>query len=57
VDGFKENYHVIQKFLEYSHNQHLAKKLWKPEEVSVWCSALAVLMLTVPLADLCEWVE
>lgn len=32
-DGLKENYHVVQKFLEYSHSQHLAKKLWKPEEV------------------------
>ena len=34
-DGLKENYHVLQKFLEYSHDQHLAKKVWKPEEVSL----------------------
>jgi 4,5-dihydroxyphthalate decarboxylase len=33
-DGLEKNKHVIAKFLEYSYGQGLAKKLWKPEEVS-----------------------
>ncbi|KIM85605.1 hypothetical protein PILCRDRAFT_816817 [Piloderma croceum F 1598] len=32
-DGLEKNRHVIQKFLEYSYGQGLAKKLWKPEEI------------------------
>lgn len=32
-DGLKENYHILEKFLQYSHDQHLAKKVWKPEDV------------------------
>jgi len=32
-DGLQENYHVIEKFLKYSYDQHLAKKHWKPEEI------------------------
>lgn len=37
--GLKENYHVLEKFLEYSRKQHLAKKLWKPEEVRLQAQA------------------
>jgi 4,5-dihydroxyphthalate decarboxylase len=33
-DGLEKNKHVIAKFLEYSYSQGLAKKLWRPEEVS-----------------------
>jgi 4,5-dihydroxyphthalate decarboxylase len=33
VDGFQENKHVLEKFLEYSHNQGLAKRRFKPEEL------------------------
>ena len=32
-DGFDENKHVIEKFLKYSHDQGLAKKLFTPEEI------------------------
>ena len=32
-DGFNENRHVIDKFLEYSHQQGLAKRRYKPEEL------------------------
>jgi len=32
-DGFEENRHVLEKFLEYSHKQGLAKRLFKPEEL------------------------
>lgn len=33
VDGFEENRHVLEKFLEYSYNQGLAKRRFKPEEL------------------------
>lgn len=33
VDGFEENRHVLEKFLEYSHNQGLAKRRFRPEEL------------------------
>jgi 4,5-dihydroxyphthalate decarboxylase len=33
-DGLEKNKHVIAKFLEYSYGQGLAKKLWRPEDVS-----------------------
>jgi 4,5-dihydroxyphthalate decarboxylase len=32
-DGFEANRHVLDKFLEYSHKQGLAKKRFKPEEL------------------------
>lgn len=32
-DGFEENKHVLEKFLEYSFNQGLAKRRFKPEEL------------------------
>lgn len=32
-DGFAENKHVIEKFLEYSHKQGLAKRRYKAEEL------------------------
>ncbi|KAK3937836.1 hypothetical protein QBC46DRAFT_318884 [Diplogelasinospora grovesii] len=32
-DGFEENRHVLDKFLEYSYNQGLAKRRFKPEEL------------------------
>lgn len=32
-DGFEENKHVLDKFLEYSFNQGLAKRRFKPEEL------------------------
>lgn len=32
-DGFAENRHVIEKFLEYSHGQGLAARRFKPEEL------------------------
>ncbi|KAF8862688.1 4,5-dihydroxyphthalate decarboxylase [Acephala macrosclerotiorum] len=32
-DGFAENKHVIEKFLEYSYNQGLAKRRFKAEEL------------------------
>lgn len=32
-DGFEENKHVLDKFLEYSFNQGLAKRRLKPEEL------------------------
>ncbi|KAF2093198.1 4,5-dihydroxyphthalate decarboxylase [Rhizodiscina lignyota] len=32
-DGFDENKHVLEKFLEYSFNQGLAKRKFKPEEL------------------------
>jgi 4,5-dihydroxyphthalate decarboxylase len=32
-DGFEENKHVLEKFLEYSFNQGLAKRKFKPEEL------------------------
>ena len=33
--GVERNRHVLEKFLEYSYDQGLAKKLWKPEEIFV----------------------
>lgn len=33
VDGFEENRHVLEKFLEYSHKQGLAKRRFSPEEL------------------------
>jgi 4,5-dihydroxyphthalate decarboxylase len=33
VDGFSENRHVLEKFLEYSFKQGLAKRMYKPEEL------------------------
>lgn len=32
-DGFHENKHVIEKFLDYSYSQGLAKRKFKPEEL------------------------
>lgn len=32
-DGFRENKHVLEKFLEYSYNQGLAKRKFKAEEL------------------------
>ncbi|KAB5575344.1 4,5-dihydroxyphthalate decarboxylase [Coniochaeta sp. 2T2.1] len=32
-DGFEENKHVLEKFLEYSYNQGLANRKFKPEEL------------------------
>lgn len=32
-DGFEANKHVLEKFLEYSFNQGLAKRRFKPEEL------------------------
>lgn len=32
-DGFAENKHVVEKFLEYSHSQGLAKRRYKAEEL------------------------
>ena len=32
-DGFKENRHVLDKFLEYSYKQGLAKKRHQPEDI------------------------
>ena len=32
-DGFAQNQHVIKKFLEYSYNQGLATRQFKPEEL------------------------
>ena len=32
-DGFQENKHVIEKFLEYSYSQGLAKRRYKAEEL------------------------
>lgn len=32
-DGFKENRHVIEKFLEYSYKHGLANRMFKPEEL------------------------
>jgi 4,5-dihydroxyphthalate decarboxylase len=31
--GLEENRHVLQTFLEYSHKQGLAQRLWKPEDI------------------------
>jgi len=32
-DGFQENKHVIDKFIEYSYSQGLAKRRYKAEEL------------------------
>jgi 4,5-dihydroxyphthalate decarboxylase len=32
-DGFQENKHVIDKFLQYSHNQGLAKRRFQAHEL------------------------